>query len=68
MLFQMAPLALTWSDLERSNRGQAYFKHISDGCKLETLADRGMVTITVEQEVIDALSNGAIGSRDLLCN
>ena len=27
---------------------QAYFKHISDGCKLETLADRGMATIKVE--------------------
>ena len=61
MLFQMAALALTQSDLERSNRGQAHFKHISDGCYLEMLADRGMVTIKVEQEVIDALSNGGIG-------
>ena len=48
MLFQMAPLALTWSDLERSNRGPAYFKHISEGCNLETLANRAMVTIKVE--------------------
>ena len=48
MLFQMPPLALTYSELERSNRGQAHFKHISEGCNLETLADRAMVTIKVE--------------------
>ena len=36
-------------------------KHILEGCNLETLADRVMVTIKVEYEVIDALSNGAIG-------
>ena len=48
MLFRMAPLALTWNDLERSNRGQAHFKHISDGCYLDTLADRSIVTIKVE--------------------
>ena len=48
MLFEMAALALTWSDLERSNRGQAHFKHISEGCNLETLADRSIVTIKVE--------------------
>ena len=35
-------------DLERPNRGQAHFKHISDSCYLETLADRAMVTIKVE--------------------
>ena len=29
-------------------RGQIEVKHISDGCKLETLADRGMATIKVE--------------------
>ena len=44
MLLQMAPLALTLSDLERSNRGQAYFK----GCNLDTLADSAMVTSKVE--------------------
>ena len=45
---QALTLALTWSDLKRSNRGQAHFKHISESCNLETLADRAMVTITVE--------------------
>ena len=44
MLLQMAPLALTLSDLERSNE----VKHISKGCNLETLADSAMVTSKVE--------------------
>ena len=35
MRFHMAPLSLTWSDLERSHRVQAYFK----GRNLETHAD-----------------------------
>ena len=48
MPFQMAPLVLTEGDFDRSNRGQAHFKHISEGCNLETLADRAMVTIKVE--------------------
>ena len=42
-------------------RGQIEVKHISEGCNLETLVDRAMVTIKVEEEVIDALSNGAVG-------
>ena len=46
MLLQMAPLALTLSDLER--RGQIEVKHISKGCNLETLADSAMVTSKVE--------------------
>ena len=44
MLFRMAPLALTWTDLEV----KIEVKHISEGCNLETLADRAMVTIKVE--------------------
>ena len=46
MLFEMAPLALTWSHLERSNKIEV--THISGGCNLEMLADRAMVTIKVE--------------------
>ena len=42
MLFQMAALALTWSDLERSKSRSRIF------CNLEPLADRAMVTINVE--------------------
>ena len=42
-------------------RGQIQVKHISEGCNFETVAVRAMVTIKVEQELIDALSNGAIG-------
>ena len=48
MLLQMTSLALNKSDPERSNRGQAHFKHISEGCNLEKLADRSIVTIKVE--------------------
>ena len=42
-------------------RGQIEVNHISEGCNLETLADRSIVTIKVEQEVIGPLSNDAIG-------
>ena len=45
MLFQIAPLALTY---RVTLRDQIEVKHISEGCYLETLADRGMVTIKVE--------------------
>ena len=38
MLFQMAALALTWSDLEV----KIEVTHISEGCNLETLPDSAM--------------------------
>ena len=46
---------------EKMDLGQIEVKHISEGCNLVTPADRSIVTIKVEYEVIDALSNGAIG-------
>ena len=44
----MVPLAWTSSDRKRSKRGPFEVKHISEGCNLETLADKAMVTIEVE--------------------
>ena len=41
MRFHLAPLSLALSDIERSNRGQAF----SEGRNLETLADTAKVII-----------------------
>ena len=43
-----SPLAWTSHDRKRSKWGPTEVKHISEGCNLETLADRAMVTIKVE--------------------